>query len=289
VTLPRGQLAAVLSVALVSCQPPSQAAVSPPAPAGEPVVKAAQPAVLATAPAEALQPGETAAVKAPASNTRPLPEDTRGKSQTPKLGQAELRQRFTPFPKAITPIISMGEQTIALQTPMTLAYFDTRASALEVLEFYDARKVVDHPAISATDPADDTQMTVMVVGSGSDGQPRTVILGLADVSPAARVPDDGDLPPYPGAMPLTMRSSERGSNAYTHSFVTPDSVKEVADFFRKRMPELGYAARAADTAPTDNLVALAWAKAGRRWTIRVHRQSNHTAVVALCAAEEVMQ
>jgi hypothetical protein len=312
VSLARCHLAASLPLLLWACQAPSPAAVAPappaaaasPAPAPQPAVAS----VPAPAPAPALAaaslppaPQSADALAGPSNPPRLLNENTRGHSQQPRMGQAALRERFLTFPRALTPIISMGDQMVALQTPLTLAYFDTRATAVEVLEFYardftkkryswvglnDAKKLIEHPAISATDPNDDTQMTVMVMGGGK-GQPNTVILGLADVRPAARVPDEGDLPPYPGATPLVVRSTESGGTGYTLAFATDDPPKKVADFFRERLPQLGYAERVVEAAGAGTAIELAYTKRGRRWMIRVNRQTNQTAVVALCAAEEV--
>lgn len=271
---------------------PAAAPVPAPASVAAPAAALPTPAQPPTAPvpAETVAPSQVPPVPA-----QPLPEGTQAASKAPRLGQDELRARFSAFPKAVSPIVSMGQQMIAHQTPMTLAYFDTRADALEVLEFYaaefdkrgwswtgleDNHNVIDHPGISATDPEDDMQMSVVVIGNGR-GEPRTVILGLVDVRPEARVPDEGDLPAYPGTRPIVLRSSELGTHAYSQTLVTPDPPGKVTAFYLERLPELGYQQLSSGEEGSDLAPQLVFGKRDRIWRIRVSKQQNETMVLAI--------
>jgi len=286
--LPALALTALLGAA---CQADSRVA-APPGVARKVVPPAPDPAFDSPGP----PPG--AAASTPVRSAALLPPQAGAQSREPRLGQDELRARFTPFPNALTPIVPIGEKMVALQTPMSIAYFDTRASATEVLTFYvkeferrgwswtglkNAREVIDHPAVSATDPEDHTQMSVIVMGH-SRSEPNTVILAIADTRPQARVPDEGDLPTYPGAAPLALRAIEAGASTFNVSFLTHDSPVEVETFYRKRMVELGWAEKRSQE---EDAVDLTYAKLDRVWHIRVRlQQKDQTLVVAQSGAPE---
>ncbi|MBI5543552.1 MAG: hypothetical protein HY901_06660, partial [Deltaproteobacteria bacterium] len=179
------------SLSALAVRPPAAQATAPAAPQVAP--SSEQVAPVAPAAPKIGASGETG----PGALPDPTPVGTQQRSMAPRLGQEELRQRFMAFPGALTPIVAMGDQMVTQGLPMTLAYFETRAQAREILEFYghrflergwsmsglkETRKVVSHPALSATDPKDHLQMSVMVLSHGRD-EPRTVILGLADLRP----------------------------------------------------------------------------------------------------------
>ncbi|HEY3448298.1 MAG TPA: hypothetical protein VGK67_18220 [Myxococcales bacterium] len=246
-------------------------------------VAPAQPAPQAAAPAAAATPA-TAPASAEDEAAKQGPQ-----SRAPVMGQEELRRRFPPFPKALTPIESIGQQMVAHGLPMTIAYFETRARPIEVLEYYaryfsersyfiadpeESRKLMGRPALSATDPRDKTQLSVLV-NPNEEGQPTTVILAIADTRLEALVPPEGELPPYPGASaPLNVKSSEVGGAATTVFFSTTDPAAAVAAFYQKKMPELGYQASG------DGAILL-FSKADRRWQVRLDSQKGTTAVTAI--------
>lgn len=293
--------AGLLAWALAACagcraSPPAPAAATPTPPS------VSAPAAAAKAP----EPGAPEETYLPGEEPDPIPQpgefpaNEKGTSNFPRLGQDELRRRFLVYPRATTPIIAMGEQLVAHQTPMTLAFFETKADPIEILEFYaedferrgwswtglkDNKNVIDHPAISATDPWDDSQMSVIVMSNGP-GEPRTVILGIADVRPEARIPDDGELPPYPNSSPIVVRSTENGANAFSQALTTPDPVQVVVAFYEKRMRELGWQQLQADAEPDEPSVELTFAKEKARWRIRVSRQQDQTSVLAVSTFQE---
>ncbi len=289
-------LAGTLALALVACADRPSAPAASAAPAASPPVQ--KPVPPAPPPAPPIQPAQ-------ADDEALTPEQQAGlapgwrdrQSRAPVLGEEELRKRFDPFPRALGPITMMGDEMVAMQVPMSIAFFETEASALEILQFYGhqfsargwswqgtryTQKMVPQPAISATDPNDYLQMSVMVLPNGKD-QPRTVILSIADVRPEARVPDEGDLPRYPGATPLTVRSREVGLLGYTQSFVTQDKARDVAAFYSLKMRELGYREGSEEGVGRASQV---FEKQGRRWRLHITERSEGTAVTAISTSAE---
>jgi hypothetical protein len=223
-----------------------------------------------------------------------------------RTGQRALRERFTPYPKATTEIISIGDQIDANGVPMNLAYFRTEQKAPEILEFYaneftkrgwswtgveENAEIVPHPAISATDPEEEVQMTVMVMED--EGEPSEVILGLADMKPEAELPvaDVGDLPIYPGAQPVSVRSLDNELSSLTVNYSVSEASDTVAAFYRERMHELGYSEETG--APMhaekngDKLATLRFASDHGRWSLALSSFGNETGVIAVNTSQEV--
>ena len=285
-------LATLLALACQSQAKPQAA----PAPVALPASSAAEDAASTPPPAA---PSPAAAAPAPASVL--AAESTTPAEKSPRLGQEELHARFAVFPRAVTDIIPMGEQTVAHGVPMSIAFFETPADAAEVLTFYaqhftrrgwsrfgtkDTRNWVEYPSITATDPEDLTQMAVMVMSGGKDAT-NTVILSIADARPEARVPEEGELPSYPGTNPLRVRTSEVGYLTFSVSFTTPDPVAKVLAFHRQRMKELGWEEQAAEPDEGNPRLELAFGKGDRRWRVGISRQKDVTLVTAMSTTQEV--
>ena len=227
-----------------------------------------------------------------------------------RTGQEALRERFPAFPQAYTPIVSMGEQVVANGVPMDLAFFETRAAAPQVLEYYTQHfgsrgwswsglkenyQIIPHPAISAIDIEERVQMTVMVLENRDEGY-STVFLGLADMLPEAQRPleDVGDLPVFPGTAPLALRSFDaEASTSLTVTFTVPEAHETVASFYRERMRELGYSEDEPAPAVTDKvggtLQTLRFASAHGRWTLALTSYDGETGVTAVNSSQEVQQ
>jgi hypothetical protein len=224
-----------------------------------------------------------------------------------RTGQEALRERFPKFAHAYTPIVSMGDQITAHGLPMNLAFFETKSPAGDVLEFYaqhfgsrgwswtgleENYKIIPHPAISAADPEERVQMTVMVLENRGEGY-STVILGLADMLPENQGPveDLGDLPVFPGAQPLALRSLDSEVSALTVTFTVPEGLDTVSGFYRERMRELGYAERSAEPAATnedgEKLQTLHFASQQSRWTLALSSFGGQTGVTAVNSLQEV--
>ena len=215
----------------------------------------------------------------------------------PVLTQDELRRRFPAFPAATTDLHSISDQMVASGVPMNVAYFETTASAAEILDFYaahfdakgweimvatEAHEVVPHPALSATDPDTLMQMSVMVMPGGEKGGSNTVILSLADVHPDEELGGEGDLPAYPGATPLAVRTTDNEITGYTVNFATSDQAEAVAAFYRKALHERGYGEVEVTGAPQEQgTEALLFAKENRRWQLRVMQDNGSTVVMAV--------
>jgi len=231
-----------------------------------------------------------------------------GKLGAERTGQEALRERFPPFPGA-GPLIPLGDEIVANHIPMNLAVFETRADPGEVLEHYalhftkmnwawqgvlDNAEVVPYPAISATDPAERLQMSVMVIRH-PDGS-STVVLGLADMTvldTPPLVPDTGDLPVYPGTQPLAVRSTDSELHSWTVSFVTPDAPEKVESFYRDQLTALGFRAlmdeqEAMEGAPEGTLRRMRFASAQRAWSFTISSHDGQTAVTALGSLAEVL-
>ncbi|MGC4121586.1 MAG: hypothetical protein QM765_44815 [Myxococcales bacterium] len=281
-----GMLALALFGTLLACNGGERARPQP-APSAPAAAAAATAPAAAPAPAPAPAPTSVAEAASPAVAATPEPPQ----SKIPVMGQDELRRRFPVFPQALTPIEPIGEQMVAHGLPMTVAFFETRARPIDVLEYYArifsersyfiadpeaTRELMGRPALSATDPRDKTQLSVLI-NPNDPGQPTTVILAIADTRLEALVPPDGELPLYPGASaPLNVKNLEAGGTATTVFFSTTDTAGQVAAFYGKKMPELGYKAAAANDA-----TMLVFTKADRRWQLRLDPQPGTTAVSAI--------
>jgi hypothetical protein len=272
-------------VALLACSRSGTAAVEPTA---QPIPSAAA----AGAPAAVLAPSVPTPGTAPQGPGAGLPQSF----AVPALGQAELHRRFPQHPAALTSIVPMGgERTVAHGIPMTLAYFETQASPPAILEFYvrhframhwsyiglkEASQAVPHPAVSATDPNTFLQMSVMVLPGDADTG-NTVFLAVADVRPEARVRQDAELPPYPGATPLTVSTLESRSSTETVAFTTPDKAEAVAAFFRENLAKQGWKETPSAIAPQPDLQTLGFVRSGSAWQVTLAAVDHATAVTAI--------
>lgn len=291
---PRGPIgcAPILCAALLACQgkpaapsaPPPRAAASalPPAPARAELAK----------PATAAPNLELGA--------KPTPEQlAEWRPTAPKMGFEALAERLPLHPSATTELMPIGEEMVAYGLPMNIAYYETRATPPEILEFYarhftarrwswtglkETSQAVPHPAISATDHETLAQMSVMVLFNGKD-QPRTVILSVADMRTAAKVPEDGELPRYPGSQPLAVRATEVGQVSHMVSFLATDPPAVVAEFYRVKMSSLGFAAAEPMTPPEEGEIALVFKKDARRWALGFERHEQFTLVTAVTQQE----
>ncbi|MGI5862323.1 MAG: hypothetical protein ACOX6T_09730 [Myxococcales bacterium] len=226
-----------------------------------------------------------------------------------RTGQEALRERFPPFPQAYMPIVPMGDEIVANGVPMNLAFFEAKADAPRILEYYATHfssrgwswsgvkenyQVIPHPAISAIDLEERVQMTVMVLEDREEGY-STVFLGLADMLPEAQRPleDVGDLPVFPGSGPVALRSFDLEASGLTVTFTVAEPNETVVSFYRERMRELGYSEHEPAPAVTDELGAtiqtLRFASDHGRWTLALTSYDGETGVTAVNSIQEVRQ
>jgi hypothetical protein len=251
--------------------------------------------------AEAMDLEQAPAAGPEDAGTRPTLE---GLGKPGRTGQAALRARL-PLPPRAGKLVSLGEQLVAHGVPMQLASFETEARARDVLAFYarhfeaqgwpysdvpGARGDVPYPALSATLPEDDVQLTVMVMPHG-EGPGCTVVLGQADMEAWRRGTygeDAADLPVYPSTRPSTrpvvVRSLAEGLADLTVSFDTPDAPDVVEAFYRKSLTERGYSL-VADAEESQGravgLRTLSFAgRRGHRWNLSLSARDGRTAITA---------
>jgi hypothetical protein len=264
-----------------------------------------QPAPASTGTAVVASSLETKPAVQPASPlaaSMPPPQANLTKRVVPPLTQDELLVRFSRFPHAATNVFPIGARTVAMGLPMVMAYFETRSSAHDILEFYaldfdqrgwprigldQAREIIDHPGLSATDPDTLLQMTVVVMGGGP-GQPNTVLLSVADMRKDAIVPlSENDLPTYPDSEPLRVQSNEVGALAQSMMFTTPDLPEQVFKYYEQRLTERGFRAvePRAESGPVHTFIFVG---PTRRWEVIAVRQPGEslTSVTGMAMAEE---
>jgi len=230
-----------------------------------------------------------------------------GKLGTPRMGQAALRQRFGVLPPGATRLVAIGDSITANAVPMNLATFETHLSPEQVLNHFASRfdergwpwggtnvtaEVLPFPAITATDPAERLQMSVIAMPLKSGGA--SVFLGLADmtiIDSPPLVDDTGALPPYPGTRVLSVRSRDAETESLTLSFQTSDAPQAVEAFYRDALVALGYREQPTDPAlqPQDEAVrTVRFVSRNRAWNLTMSRHEDQTAVVALGGALEVL-
>jgi hypothetical protein len=234
--------------------------------------------------------------EADAARRAQLVERLTGKVE--RTGQAALRQRM-PLPPKAGPLISIGDQLDAHGVPMNLAAFETKMSAIEVLQYYaqhfekqgwpysnvpSARRLVPYPRVSATLLDEELQLTVMVMPH-EDGS--SVVLGLADMKAfreGSSHENTGDLPVYPGTHPVAITARDEGSSSLTVSFDTSDAPSVVEEFYRKELAQRGYAevadAREPDTAEAGHRTLRFATRQGRAWNLALSTQGEGTSVTA---------
>ncbi len=191
----------------------------------------------------------------------------------------DLLEALLPLPPGGGKLIPFGDTAQASGVPMALGVVETTRAGPEVLEFYarhfDARgwpwtglkqnlAVVPWPALSATVPEEELQVSVMVLDREGGA---TVVLAVSDMRAFGRGATgqaaDGGFPGPPGIKPSIVEiRGEGGGTAVT--FEAPLSPTVLAGFYAARFKEawrpLGLRAGAQHFELDD---------AGRRWRVRV--------------------
>lgn len=223
---------------------------------------------------------------------------------TPRTGQIALRQKLPVMPGAYA-VSPVGDELQAYGLPMNVLAFEIQRRPEQVLEYYahhfeergwpwtglaDTAKVVPYPAITATEPAEQIQLSVMVMPH-ADESGSTVILGLADMLAGAKnaLQDElADLPRYPGTEPLAVRSRDEATHSLSVSFKTEDPPETVAQYYRQELAQLGYQEIPSELGSTDELKTLRFAASGRQWSLTITGYGGETAVTALTSLAEVL-
>ncbi len=222
----------------------------------------------------------------------------------PRTGLVALRQKLPVMPGAMA-VSPLGDQLEVYGLPMNVVAFETERRPDQVLEYYakhfeergwpwtglaDTGKVIPYPAISATDPAEQIQLSVMVMpherGDGS-----TVFLSLADMlagAENARKEELADLPLYPETRPLAVRSLDEETRSLSVSFTTQDPPETVAAYYRGALAQLGSREVPSELGADEELQTLRFSGPARQWSLTISGQGQETAVTALSSLEEVL-
>ena len=216
-----------------------------------------------------------------------------------RVGQGALRRRL-PLSPGARDLTSIGEQLIAFGVPLNVASYQTDESGPDVLTFYAryfeaqgwaffgpeaTHHSVPVPALAATLPAEELELTVMVIEEPEGGC--TVILGQADLGhlqpPQGDAP--GDLPTYPGAAAFVMGASDVGRESITVTFETDARPEAVEAFYRKALSERGVSLEPADaSALAGPLTRLKFKTDRHSWNLVLGRAGGQTTVSAIGAA-----
>ena len=216
-----------------------------------------------------------------------------GKTGKPRTGHFALRERFPPPPGA-TPLVDIGDELIANGVPMTLGSFETTLEAPAVLEFYahhfedkgypwsGPRETLKHapfPAVSATDPEEDLQLTVMAIAH-DEGAGTTVIVGISDMVATPPAPELDGLGSYPNAAATTTSATDPDTRSVTLTFATDDAIETVEAFVQEKLGARGYTQTRPPQISADTR-SLRYDSALEQWVILLARAEGRTLVTAV--------
>ena len=207
-----------------------------------------------------------------------------------------LADRIPAYPRA-GKWVRIGDRLDTNGVPMVMASFETTDSDTKVLEWYahyfeergfpwqgvdESLKQAGLPALSATDVIGGLQLSVIAFPHPGGA---SVIVAAADMDTYyeradINVPDDGELPSYPGAKPMVMRTSDGPTDAVMVTFATPDGLKAVQDFYRDRLGKRGFKELPVERAEKSRLEQLEFVGEGRSWRLFLASSDSGTAVAA---------
>lgn len=242
--------------------------------------------------------GEGEALPATAAPVRraAAPPAASGDGGIARVSHELLADRIPEYPRA-GKRVRIGDRLDTNGVPMVMASFETSDSYAKVLEWYahyfeergfpwqgvdESLKQAGLPALSATDVIGGLQLSVIAFPHAGGA---SVIVAAADMDTYyeradTNVPDDGELPSYPGAKPMVMRTSDGPRDAVMVTFATPDGVKAVQDFYRDRLGKRGFKELPVERPDKSRLEQLEFIGDGRSWRLFLASSERGTAVAA---------